>query len=86
MPRPPSKQAPKGKAKAVGASSSADRPEIVHSSIYVPKPLYQGLRRIAVEEDCKVHDLIMEGIREVLRRYGHGSDAPGKRKSRQGGG
>jgi hypothetical protein len=47
------------------------RPDIVHSSVYIPRAVYQALREIAFKEDCKVHDVIMEGIDAVLadRRY-----------------
>jgi hypothetical protein len=47
------------------------RRDIVHSSIYIPNPVYQALREIAFNEDRKIHDLIMEGIGAVLasRRY-----------------
>jgi hypothetical protein len=67
--------------KFAGASSDGARPEIVHSSIYVPKPIYQKLREIAVREDCKVHDFIMEGIKTVLERR-HLPDVGDGRKQR----
>ena len=46
--------------------------DVVHSSIYVPKPAYRKLREIALARECKVHDLILDGIDAVLRE--HGSD------------
>ncbi len=51
------------------------RPDIVHTSIYVPKPVHRKLREIAATTDRKVHDLIMEGVDDVLRRHGHPSIA-----------
>ena len=81
MPRAPAKRPRKATEKLTGASSDGARPEIVHSSIYVPKPIYQKLREIAVREDCKVHDLIMEGIKTVLERR-HLPDAGDGRKQR----
>src|SRR5215207_10009836 len=53
------------------ASARRVRPDIVHSSIYVPKPAYRKLREIALVRECKVHDLILDGIDAVLREHGH---------------
>jgi hypothetical protein len=47
------------------------RPDVVHSSVYLPKRVHRHLREIAFTRDVKVHDLILEGIDEVLRRHGH---------------
>ena len=48
------------------------KPEgVVHTSIYVPRPVYQKLREIAFTQERKVHDVIMEGIDAALRKYGH---------------
>jgi len=46
-------------------------PDIVHTSVYLPKPAHRKLKEIAFHTDKKVHDLIMEGIDEVLNRHGH---------------
>jgi hypothetical protein len=51
----------------------AERPSIVHSSLYLPEPVYEALRRIAFEERLKIHDVVLEGIDEVLRRRGYPS-------------
>jgi hypothetical protein len=53
------------------ASARRARPGIVHSSIYVPKPAYRKLREIALVRECKVHDVILDGINAVLRQHGH---------------
>jgi hypothetical protein len=45
------------------------RPDIVHSSIYVPKAAYRKLREIALGRECKVHDLV--AIEPQIER-GHG--------------
>jgi hypothetical protein len=47
------------------------RPDVVHSSLYMPEPVYEALRETAFHERRKIHDLIMEGIDAVLkkRRY-----------------
>ena len=51
------------------------RPDVVHSSIYVPKPAYRKLREIALARECKVHDLVLDGIDSVLREHGHPTTA-----------
>jgi hypothetical protein len=56
---------------SVAPSGRRERPDVVHTSIYVPKAVYHVLREIAFKEDRKIHDLIMEGVDAVLtkRRY-----------------
>jgi hypothetical protein len=51
------------------------KPEVHHTSIYVPKAAYRKIREIAVTRDAKPHDIIMEGIDLVLAKYGHPSIA-----------
>jgi len=73
--------------KRTGAISAArrpnERPSIVHSSIYLPEPVYEALRKIAFDEHLKIHDLVLEGIDLVLRRRGYPSiDSPRSAKSR----
>jgi hypothetical protein len=46
------------------------RPEIVHTSLYLPEPLYEGLREAAFRERCKIHDIVLEGIRLALGKRG----------------
>jgi hypothetical protein len=61
--------------KRAGASGAArtqtDRPSIVHSSLYLPEPVYEALRKIAFEERLKIHDVVLEGIDLALRRRGY---------------
>ena len=66
-PAPPDPVAPIAAKKA--------RPDIVHTSIYLPAPVHRKLREIAFQTDRKVHDVIMEGIDAALRNYGHPSVA-----------
>ena len=51
--------------KRIGATSAArtpnERPSIVHSSLYLPEPVYEALRKIAFEERLKIHDVVLEG-------------------------
>jgi hypothetical protein len=46
------------------------RPEIVHTSLYLPEPLYEGLREAAFRERCKIHDIVLEGIGLALGKRG----------------
>ena len=50
-----------------------ERPSIVHSSLYLPEPVYEALRKIAFDERVKIHDLVLEGIDAALRRRGYAS-------------
>jgi hypothetical protein len=45
-------------------------PDIVHSSLYLPEPVYEALRETAFKERCKIHDLVLEGIGLALRKRG----------------
>jgi hypothetical protein len=47
------------------------RPGVVHSSLYLPEPIYEALREAAFEERCKIHDVVMEGISLALKRRGY---------------
>jgi hypothetical protein len=68
------------------AGARKPRPDIVHTSVYLPALVHRKLREIAFTTDQKVHDIIMEGIDAALRQYGHPSvadlKAKGKRKAR----
>jgi len=46
------------------------RPGIIHTSLYLPEALYEGLRRAAFEERRKIHDIVLEGIGMPLRKRG----------------
>jgi hypothetical protein len=49
------------------------RPDVVHSSIYLPEAVYEALRETAFHERCKIHDIIMQGIDLALRKRGYPS-------------
>jgi hypothetical protein len=49
------------------------RPDIVHSSVYLPEPVYEALREAAFKERVKIHDIVVEGIGMALKRRGYGS-------------
>ena len=46
------------------------RPGIVHTSVYLPEALYEALRGAAFRERCKIHDILLEGVRAALRKRG----------------
>jgi len=53
--------------------AGAPRPDVVHSSLYLPEPVYEALRETAFKERCKIHELVMEGIGLALRKRGYPS-------------
>ena len=55
------------------ARKQAGRPASVHTSRYLPEPVYEALRKIAFEERLKIHDVVLEGIDLALRRHGYPS-------------
>ena len=44
-----------------------------HTSLYLPEPVYEALRKIAFEERIKIHDVVLEGIDLALRLRGYPS-------------
>ncbi|MFK5600531.1 hypothetical protein ACFZ8E_26605 [Methylobacterium sp. HMF5984] len=51
------------------------RYEKPHASVYAHPKVFKALREIAVAQDCKPHDLYLEGLRMVLRTHGRDFDA-----------
>ena len=51
----------------------AERPAVIHSSLYLPENLHEALRKIAFDERLKIHDLVLEGVDNVLLRRGYPS-------------
>ena len=45
--------------------------DVVKSTIYLPPQVHRKLKEIAFAKDCKLHDLIMEGVSRVLVEHGH---------------
>lgn len=50
-----------------------------HTSFYLTPAVLKALKQIAVERDCKVHDLLVEGVRWVMAKYGKNYDLLSKR-------
>jgi hypothetical protein len=46
-----------------------------HASVYAHPKVFKALREIAAAQDCKPHDLYLEGLRLVLRAHGRDFDA-----------
>jgi hypothetical protein len=61
------------------AAKPKARPDVQHTSIYVPKVAYRKIREIANTEDRKPHDVIMEGVDLLLAKYGFPSLAEFKK-------
>src|SRR5262249_34305679 len=51
------------------------KPDVQHTSVYIPRSAYERLREIAFAERVKIHDLLMEGVDAVIERRGHGERA-----------
>ena len=51
-------------------TARSGRSGIVHTSLYLPRPLYEGLRAAAFKERRKIHDIVLEGIRMALGKRG----------------
>ena len=47
------------------------RADIIQTSLYLPEAVYEALREAAFHERCKIHDIVMEGIRTALKKRGY---------------
>lgn len=56
---------------AAPAKPRAPRPDVQHTSVYIPRPAYERLREIAFAERRKIHELLMQGIDLVIAERGH---------------
>lgn len=70
---PSGQPAPAEPAPTAKPPSRRARPEVVHTSVYLPREVHRRLREIAFTRDVKVHDVIMEGIDAALQKHGHPS-------------
>jgi hypothetical protein len=59
------------------------RPDVVHTSLYLPEAVYEALREIAFHERLKIHDIVMQGIEATIKKRGYPSvdDLKAGRKS-----
>ncbi len=54
----------------VATSARKDRP---HTTLYLPKKVQRAIKEIALQYDCKPHDLYLQGINMMLAHYGRPS-------------
>jgi hypothetical protein len=57
----------------IPAPGRPPRPDVVHSSLYLPAAVHEALRETAFKERCKIHDIVMEGIELALKKRGYQS-------------
>jgi hypothetical protein len=70
----PRRQGPANRSGAPVASRTAkETPATVHTSLYLPGPVHDAMRKIAYDERIKIHDLVIEGIDAALKRRGYPS-------------
>ena len=48
-------------------------PATVHTSLYLPGPVHDALRKIAYDEHTKIYAVVIEGIDAALKRRGYPS-------------
>ena len=56
------------------------RPDIKHTSVYLPEAAYEALRQVAFDERRRIHDLLMEGVELALKKRGYPALADMKAK------
>jgi hypothetical protein len=39
--------------------------------VYLHEAVYEALRRVAFDERCKIHDVVLEGVGLALRKRGY---------------
>ena len=80
-------KAPQSPIKPVSPSAKAagrwTRPDIKHTSVYLPEAAYEALRQVAFDERCKIHDLLIEGVESALKKRGYPALAELKAKSQR---
>jgi hypothetical protein len=79
------KMAPISSGEARMPAGGPPKPDIVHSSVYLPGAAHDALREAAFKERCKIHDIIMQGIDMALRKRGYPPMAELKAKSERKG-
>jgi hypothetical protein len=82
---PKRRRSPAGKESATAKPASRwTRPDIKHTSVYLPEAAYEALRKVAFDERCKIHDLLIEGVELALKKRGYPpiAEMKAKRKGR----
>jgi hypothetical protein len=65
------------------SASRWTRPDVKHTSVYLPEAAYEALRQVAFDERRKIHDLLMEGVELALKKRGYPALADIKAKSQR---
>jgi hypothetical protein len=69
---PKRRRSPAGKQSAAAKPASRwTRPDIKHTSVYLPEAAYDALRQVAFDERRKIHDLLIEGVELALKKRGY---------------
>jgi hypothetical protein len=68
------------KARQQSPASRWSRPDIKHTSVYLPEAAYEALRQVAFDERRKTHDLLPEGVELALKKRGYPALADMKAK------
>ena len=50
--------------------AASKRPCVKQQTAYLPLPVYEQVRRLAFEENAKMHDFLMEGLDHVFKNRG----------------
>jgi hypothetical protein len=53
-----------------GRAGDSKRPNVKQHTAYLPIPVHEQLRKLAFEEDGKMHDYLMEGLDRVFADRG----------------
>ena len=53
-----------------GRGEEAKRPHVKQHTAYLPLPVHEQLRKLAFEENRKIHELLIEGIDRVFANRG----------------
>ena len=53
-----------------GANTVRPRRDKPHVSLYLAKAVQREIKRIAIDYDCKPHDLLIEAVNLMLAKYG----------------
>jgi hypothetical protein len=72
-----------GRSAPVKPASRWTRPDIKHTSVYLPEAAYEALRQVAFDERRKIHDLLIEGVELALKKRGYPALADMKAKSQR---
>jgi hypothetical protein len=81
---PKRRRSPAGRENATAKPAGRwTRPNIKHTSVYLPEAAYEALRQVAFDERRKIHDLLIEGVELALRKRGYSTLADMKAKSQR---